>query len=167
MKADLKNEFLNNLNQHTGIIHRVCNSYFRDYTERQDVFQEIVYQLWKSYAAFNNESKFSTWMYKVALNTAIQHIRKDRRTIQKDPINDLSLRIAVVEERAYSNDDMKMLYAAINTLTDVDKAIILLYLDEYSYDEIAIITGITKTNVSVRLVRIKKKLEDKLRNNQR
>ena len=165
MNENLNNEFLEQLNQHAGIIHRICNSYFDDPGERQDVFQEIVYQLWKSYASFNNESRFSTWMYKVALNTAMLYIRKRKKTIQKEPLDDVFLHVAAVEEQSFSKDDMRMLYAAINTLNDVDKAIILLYLEEYSYEEIAAITGITKTNVSVRLVRIRKKLEEKLKNN--
>lgn len=165
MNENLNIEFLEQLNQHAGIIHRICNSYLDDSAERQDVFQEIVYQLWKSYASFNNESKFSTWMYKVALNTAMLHIRKGKHAIQKEPLDDAFLHVAATEEQDFSTDDMRMLYAAINTLNDVDKAIILLYLEEYSYEEIASITGITKTNVSVRLVRIKKKLEEKLKNN--
>ena len=164
MNENLKNEFLKDLNRHTGIIHRVCNSYCSDSHERQDVFQEIVYQLWKSYESFKRESRFSTWMYKVALNTAILHMRKKSKAMQKEPLSDIFLQIASIEEPAYLKDDLKLLYAAINTLTDIDKAIILLYLEEYSYEEIAGITGITKTNVSVRLVRIKKKLEEKLKN---
>jgi len=103
-------------------------------------------------------------MYKVALNTAILHMRKKSKAMQKEPLSDIFLQIASIEEPAYLKDDLKLLYAAINTLTDIDKAIILLYLEEYSYEEIAGITGITKTNVSVRLVRIKKKLEEKLKN---
>ena len=165
MNQDLNDEFLRNLNQHKGIIHGVCNSYFDDPNDRQDIFQEIVYQLWKSFPSFNNKSKFSTWMYKVALNTAILHIRKGERTIHKEPLSDVFLEIAAVKENSSLDDDMRMLYAAINTLSDVDKAIIVLHLEEYNYEEIAAITGITKTNVSVRLVRIRKKLEEKLKNN--
>jgi len=161
MNEDIKNNFLRDLNQYAGIIHRVCNSYFADPDERQDVSQEITYQLWKSYQSFKGDSKFSTWMYKVALNTAMLHIRNKKRNIQNESLNEAAVEIP--DESSGRKDDMRVLYAAINTLDDLDKAIILLYLEEYSYEEIAVMVGITRTNVSVRLVRIKKKLEEKIK----
>ena len=164
MNEDLKNKFLQDLNQYSGIIHRVCNGYFEDPDERQDVFQEIVYELWRSYESFKGEEKFSKWMYKVALNCAMLHIRKRKKTIQKELLDDTSMQVPVAENNLAA--DIHELYAAINALEHLDKAIILLYLDEYSYEEIATITGITKTNVSVRIVRIKKKLEEKLKSKQ-
>lgn len=163
MNEDQKNRFLQDLNQHAGIIHRVCNCYFTDTDERKDVFQEITYQLWKSYASFSGNAKFSTWMYKVALNTAMLHMRSRKKTIHNESLNDLSMLVAAEDNSL--NEDMRALYTAINTLDDVNKAIILLYLEEYSYEEIGVMMGMTKTNISVRLVRIKKKLEEKLKNN--
>jgi RNA polymerase sigma factor (sigma-70 family) len=151
-------QFLSQLQAHAGIIHRICKSYFTGEELRKDVYQEIVYQLWKSYPSFKGLSKFSTWMYRIALNTAITYHRKAERQPEEQRLTDHAERIAagsmeVAEER------VEMLYAAINTLTEIEKAVVLLYLDEHSYEEIATISGMTTTNVSVRLVRIKKKLE--------
>lgn len=163
MNKNLEDQFLNDLNNHIGIVHRVCNVYFKDNDEKSDLYQEIIYQLWKSYPRFNRESKFSTWMYKVAMNTAINQIRKSSRSIKQEPLPDQLPEIPATNEEAKSEEKMKMLYAVINQLSPIDKAIILLYLDDNSYDQIADVTGFTKTNVSVRLVRIKKKLERKLK----
>lgn len=149
-----------------GIVHRVCNAYFfYDSEEREDVLQEIMYQLWKSYPQFSGASKFSTWMYKVALNTAITHVRKNKRMPEKEKLTEQAHQVADINQTNYAEEKIKLLYAGIDTLSPLDKAIILLYLEENSYDEIAAITGLTKSNVSVRLVRIKKALEQKLKNN--
>jgi RNA polymerase sigma-70 factor (ECF subfamily) len=122
-----------------------------------------MYQLWKSYPNFHGESKFATWMYKVALNTAITHVRKSKRAPSMERLTDHYDQIADSHEPVEREVKMNLLYAGISTLTAVDKAIILLYLEENNYDEIATITGLTKTNVSVRLVRIRKALEQKLK----
>ena len=157
-------QFVKDLNQNIGIVHRVCNLYFRyDNDEREDAFQEIMYQLWKSYPDFQRESKFSTWMYRVALNTAITHVRKSKRAPETEKITRASDLVAESSEPMDREERMNFLYAAINALSPVDKAIILLHLEEKSYDEVAAITGLTKTNVSVRLVRIKKVLEERLK----
>jgi len=162
MNSGQEAQFIRELNQHTGIIHRVCRIYFTDPVDRQDVFQEIVYQLWKSYPSFKGESKFSTWMYTVALNTAFSQIRKEKRSIQQEPLHDHLSEITPYQP-SDMEEQMKHLYSAIDTLSMVDKAIVLLYLEDNSYEEIAAVTGLTKTNVSVRLVRIKRKLEEKLK----
>lgn len=163
MNLSLEEQFLEDLNQNMGIIHRVCTTYFfYENEEREDVLQEIIYQLWKSYPSFSGASKFSTWMYKVALNTAITHLRKNKKTPLKEKLTDQFNEVAESNEQSHLEEKMKWLYAAIDTLSEMDKAIILLYLEEHSYEEIATITGLTKTNVSVRLVRIKKALEEKI-----
>jgi RNA polymerase sigma factor (sigma-70 family) len=162
MNSAQETQFVMELNQHTGIIHRVCRIYFTDPIDRQDVFQEIVYQLWKSYPSFKGESKFSTWMYTVALNTAFSQIRKEKRSIQQEPLHDHLSEITPYQQ-SDTEEQMNLLYSAINTLSLMDKAIVLLYLEDNSYEEIAAVTGLTKTNVSVRLVRIKRKLEEKLK----
>jgi len=163
MNENLEDEFLKELNQNIGIIHRVCNVYLNNPDEKKDLFQEIIYQLWKSYPGFNRGSKFSTWMYKVAMNTAISQIRKSSRSIKEEPYPDHLNEISALNEEADPEEKMKMLYAVINLLSPIDKAIILLYLDDNSYGQIAAITGFTKTNVSVRLVRFKKQLEKQLK----
>lgn len=165
MNSGIEDQFLKDLNQNMGIIHRVCRAYFfYEAEEREDVLQEIIYQLWKSYPNFSGAAKFSTWMYKVAINTAITHIRKNKKIPEQETLTDKLNQIAESNEQIHLEEKMKLLYAAIDTLSKVDKAIILLYLEEHSYDEVAGITGLTKTNVSVRLVRIKKALEGKLKN---
>jgi RNA polymerase sigma factor (sigma-70 family) len=151
-------QFLSQLQAHAGIIHRICKSYFTEAELRKDVYQEIVYQLWKSYPSFKGRSKFSTWMYRIALNTAITYHRKAERQPEAQRLTNHSEQIAA-NSMNDEEERVETLYAAINTLTEVEKAIVLLYLDEHSYEEIATISGMTTKNVSVRLVRIKKKLE--------
>ncbi|MBY0480359.1 MAG: sigma-70 family RNA polymerase sigma factor [Chitinophagaceae bacterium] len=161
---NLENEFLKLINLNSGIVHKVSRAYCKDPIDRQDLFQEIIFQLWKSYPTFNGQSKFSTWMYQVALNTAITYFRKGKRNLAKGVLEDYHLNVGVLQEQTIAGDRIEALYTAINTLSAVDKMIILLYLDDKSYEEIALITGLTKSNISVRLVRIKKLLKTKLQN---
>jgi RNA polymerase sigma factor (sigma-70 family) len=167
MHVETETSFLVNLNQNIGIVHRVCHTYFRrDAAEREDVFQDIMYQLWKSYPQFKGESKFSTWMYKVALNTAITHIRRSTRAPRNAELTESVARAPPINEHMSRVEQVHLLHEAIAALTDIDKAIILLHLEDQNYDEIASITGLTRTNVSVRLVRIKRALKDYLQRNQ-
>ena len=167
MHAEPETTFLANLNQNVRIVHGVCHTYFSgDAVEREDVFQDIMYQLWKSYPQFKRESKFSTWMYKVALNTAITHIRRSTRTPRSEELTEPMAQGPDINEHMSRKEELRLLYKAIATLTDIDKAIILLHLEDQNYGEIAGITGLTKTNVSVRLVRIKRALKEYLQGNQ-
>jgi RNA polymerase sigma factor (sigma-70 family) len=167
MHNEAETSFLTNLNQNIGIVHQVCYAYFRhDAMEREDVFQDIMYQLWKSYPQFKGESKFSTWMYRVALNTAITHIRRSTRTPENAELTESIARAPHINEDMSRVEEVRLLHEAIAALTDIDKAIILLHLEDQNYDEIASITGLTKANVSVRLVRIKRALKDYLQRNQ-
>jgi len=167
MHAEPETSFLANLNQNIRIVHGVCHAYFpRDAVEREDVFQDIMYQLWKSYPQFKWESKFSTWMYKVALNTAITHIRRSTRTPRNEELTEPTAHGPDINERMSREEELHLLHEAIAMLTDIDKAIILLHLEDQNYDEIASITGLTRTNVSVRLVRIKQALKEYLQGNQ-
>jgi len=143
------------INANLRIAHKVCNSYFRDPDDRDDAFQEMMYQLWRSYPRFDGRSKFSTWMYGVCLNTALTYKRKLK---ENEPLSGKHEQIAEVTK----DEKTDLLNAAISTLSPINKAIILLYLEEMSYDEIAGITGLTRSNVSVKIVRIKKELKDKL-----
>ena len=166
MHTETEKSFLENLNQNLGIAHQVCHTYFRrDAMEREDVFQDIMYQLWKSYPQFKGESKFSTWMYRVALNTAITHIRRSTRTPQNAELTESVAPAANINDHMGRVDEVRLLHEAIDALNDIDKAIILLHLEDQNYDEIASITGLTKANVSVRLVRIKRALKDYLQKN--
>lgn len=154
-----ENRFLELINQHQVIIHKICRLY-RDLKEdREDLFQEIVFQLWKSVSTFNSRSQFSTWMYRVALSTAIAVYRKKKPGIQYHP--ELPDR---AEEQEQENEQHELLLQAIKKLNDGDKALILLYLEDLSYREIAEITGITENNVGVRLKRIRDKIQQLIKN---
>jgi|SRR5690606_20651033 len=153
--------FVQQINQNLGIAHSVCGIYFTDEDDKSDLIQEMLYQLWKSYPGFDGLSKFSTWMYRVCLNTALTYLRKERK-IKKEK---LSITHHEIPENYPENkeENLRELYQAISTLSSLNKAIVLLYLEDHSYEEISQITGLSKSNVSVRLVRIKKELEIKLK----
>lgn len=157
-KASLENEFLAFVTQNQGIAHKVCNIYCSEKEAKKDLFQEIVFQLWKGYPKFNKQSKITTWMYRVALNTAITFYRKEKRIPQQDSLTEgiYNMSDAISTE---TEEMLKQLYKAIEQLNKIEKALILLYMEENSYEEIAAIVGITKTNVGVKINRIKSKLE--------
>jgi RNA polymerase sigma factor (sigma-70 family) len=155
--------FLEQLNKHLGIAYKISQAYQPDVDERADLFQEMIYQLWRSYPSFTGQAKFSTWMYSVCLNTAMAY-RRTALKRQHQPLAALHEQIPDPPPDP-REDDMHWLLNAITTLPPLNKAIILLYLDDLSYEEIASITGLSKVNVSVRLVRIKKELESRLQTN--
>jgi len=148
--------FSERIEQNQGIIHKITLIYAGNSTDREDLFQEICLQLWKSYDSFREESKFSTWMYRVALNTAISNVRKNKNQIAFEPLPDYK---TIPEKTTEENENLRLLYKAISELNRIEKAIILLWLEEKNYDEIASVIGISTKNVSVKLVRIKRKLE--------
>jgi len=152
-----KKAFSELIEQYQAIIHKVTMVYANGRADREDLFQEICLQLWKSYPNFREEAKFSTWMYRVALNTAISNVRKEKRSLLFEPLRDND---RITEEGNDEKDKVKLLYRAISKLNRIDKAIILLWLEEKNYEEIASIMGTSKNNVSVKLVRIKRKLEE-------
>jgi RNA polymerase sigma-70 factor (ECF subfamily) len=152
----MNTEFIDILNNHRGLIFKVCNIYCADREDRKDLFQEIVLQIWKSLGSFRNESALSTWMYRIALNTAITHLKKQKRSVS--PLSIEGIEIPDINDSDEKEESMKQLFAAIEQLNKIDKSIVLLYLEEKSYDEISDITGLSKTNVGVKLNRIKAKL---------
>ncbi len=151
-------QFVSLIEVNQGIIHKVCHLYRKDTDDRKDLFQEIVIQLWKSFASFRNESKITTWMYRVALNTAIADFRKQKRQPDKFPLSETISEKIELEEDAEKQESIRQLYAAIEQLTDIEKGIIMLYLEEYEYEEIAEIVGITQNYVRVKMNRIREKL---------
>ncbi|MFB0554724.1 MAG: RNA polymerase sigma factor [Phycisphaerae bacterium] len=157
-----KSRFLELIEQNQDIIHKICGLYARNTDDRRDLSQEIVCQLWKSYQSFRGDSKFTTWMYKVALNTALLNSRRNQCRVRtenlKDHHGDILVEVAVQEKHGM----ISRLYEAINQLRALDRAIILLYLEQFTYREISEFIGISESNVSVRLVRIKKKLKELL-----
>ena len=152
--------FLDLLNQHIGIAYKISQAYESDPDERADLLQEMIYQVWRSYASFTKQAKFSTWMYSVCLNTALAY----RRVVRKRQHQTLIPRDEQIPDPPPDNREeaIQGLFKAIATLSPLNKAIVLLYLEDLSYQEIATITGLSKANVSVRLVRIKKELESRL-----
>ncbi|WP_020532833.1 RNA polymerase sigma factor [Flexithrix dorotheae] len=155
----LEQKFTSVITKHQGIIHKVCGMYCHHPEERKDLFQEIISQLWRSFPSFRGDSMVSTWMYRVALNTAISSFRKESKRKDKESINERIFQIPISKPNEDKEEKLKYLYKAIGLLSKVEKAIIMLYLEEHSYEEIAQITGITKTNVGVKINRIKSKLQ--------
>lgn len=152
--------FIELVNQHIGIPHKICSAYTFDQAEHEDLFQEMMFHLWRSFEKFEGRSKFTTWMYQVCLNTALTYKRK--REIRKtEPLRLQHMQIA--EDATVLNEDLEALSSAIAELAPLNKAIALLYLDELTYEEIAEVTGLSVSNVGVRLVRLKKELAKKLK----
>jgi len=154
----LEKEFLKIIRENQGIIHKVCSVYCNDEEDRNDLFQEILAQLWKSFPSFRNESKISTWMYRVALNTAITSYRKSKKQQGFARLTVANLQIAEEMQSQDISEDIMLLRKAVDRLTGIEKPIILLFLEDKSYEEIAEITGITQNYVRVKMNRIKKKL---------
>ena len=155
----LEKEFVQIISQNQGIIHKVCSIYCDSEEDRRDLFQEILTQLWKSFPSFRSESKFSTWMYRVALNTAITSFKKSKRQPVQSGIEIENFQLAEEEYDHETEMQIKLLHKAIAHLSGVEKSIILLYLENKKYEEIAEITGITQNYVRVKMNRIKKKLK--------
>lgn len=150
-----ESDFLQLIHAHQGIIHKICFLYCHDHTDKQDLYQEIVMQLWKSFPSFKGGAAFSTWMYRVALNTAITSTKKLRSWLRAGSVQESHYE---TEKSFELSEDVKILYRAISHLNKTERGIILLWLEEKSYEEIAETFGITVKNVSVKLVRIKNKL---------
>ncbi len=152
-------KFLQLIDQHQGIIHKMCRLYQNSKEDQEDLFQEIVFQLWKSVSTFSGKAKFSSWMYRVALNTAIGSFRKNKpNIIIASALPDKP------EVHQESEEQREQLFVALKKLNDADKALIALYLEDLSYEEISEITGITENNVGVKLNRIKNKIQQLLKN---
>lgn len=150
-----ENQFVKHfLVENQAIIYKICRAYSNSDEEFHDLTQEVAFQLWKSKDRFENKSKLSTWVYRVALNVCMSFIRSNR--IKTVEINHADA-IANSEE---SKDELDILYTALKRLPENDKAIILLHLEGHKYQEIAEIMGLSNTNVGVRITRIRKKLKE-------
>ncbi|NOQ75891.1 MAG: sigma-70 family RNA polymerase sigma factor [Crocinitomix sp.] len=150
--------FLKLLKEHRGILKKVTKIYMDNQADREDLEQEIIFQLWRSYERFTGKSKFSTWMYRVALNTAITYFKKEKRRVDKNSINDN------VDIKADEHDDTKdsqlvYFYKAVQELNKVEKALILLFIEGQSHKEIGENLGLTEGNARVKLNRTKKKIQ--------
>jgi RNA polymerase sigma-70 factor, ECF subfamily len=158
----LKEEFLEILTNYQGILHKVNLIYFRNKTDREDNFQEIIYQLWKSFPTLQNRSSIGSWIYAVSINTSISRLKKESRIEYREKLPELIDKIDLAEELSINNS-LQLLLKAIYNLHETDKSIMLLYLEEKSYDEIAEIIGISKSNVGVRINRAKENLKQTLK----
>ena len=159
-----KETFLQLLEEHKGIIIKICNAYCQAKDDKEDLSQEIIYNLWKAFANYTPDHKFSTWLYRVALNVAISYYRKEKRSLQYTPYDE---NLIVFSEEGYNKElegNLLLLQQFIFELKEIDKSIMLLYLDDKSYHEIAEITGISETNVATKINRIKTNLKAKFSN---
>jgi len=158
VNKDLEHKFVTELQDNQNIVHKVCTLYTNDRDSHNDLFQEITIQLWKAYPKFRGDAKFSTWMYRVALNTAITLYRKRKRRIDTADYESIIFRIKAEEYDETEELQLKLMYKAVKQLNDVDKALVFLYLEDKNYAEISETLGITEVNARVKMNRIKTKL---------
>ena len=159
MNVQLSEDFVTTLENKKGIIYKIANSYCKDLDDRQDLIQEITIQLWKSFDKYNGIAKFSTWMYRIALNTAISFYRKDnRRKGFHIPLSETVIQTTSEVLHDEKEVSLGLLEKFIKELNELDRALMILYLEEKSQNEIAEIVGITVSNVSTKIGRIKERL---------
>lgn len=158
MNKELEHSFVTQLEENQNIVHKICRLYTNDSDAHNDLFQEITIQLWRAFPKFRGESKFSTWMYRVALNTAITLYRKSKRRIQTQDFEGVSFKISSVPYDDTEEQQLKLMYSAVKDLNDIDKALVFLYLEDKNYKEISETLGITEVNARVKMNRIKEKL---------
>jgi RNA polymerase sigma factor (sigma-70 family) len=150
--TEVQERFQDLVDEHRKVLYKICNSYCRNRDDREDLAQEIVVQLWRSFKTYDGRCQFSTWMYRVALNVAISFYRREGvRTGHglAEPLLD------VADERENQSDDIRLLYESIEKLDPLNKALILLYLDGHSYAEIGQVLGISVTNAATKIGRLK------------
>ncbi|HVW99932.1 MAG TPA: sigma-70 family RNA polymerase sigma factor [Candidatus Babeliaceae bacterium] len=151
-------EFEELVKEHELLIRKVCRVYAREWQDKQDLFQEIVIQLWKSYPTFKGQSRISTWMYKVAIYTAISGLRKQKNLIRYAEPGTLPQSASDVQYDDTKDKQLEYLYKAIAQLNEIEKAIVMLYLEDKSYADMEEILGIGEGNLRVKMSRIKDKL---------
>lgn len=163
--------FTADIQQHQALIFKVCHLYCNSQEDKQDLFQEIVFQLWKSYPSFRGEAKFTTWLYRIALNTAITSIRKNKLNrlttyvdswpVQLHRVGQFTEggQLAGADRGREIGEQVEQLNRAMTHLNDIEKSIVLLYLEERSYEEMEDILGISQNNLRVKMNRIKEKLK--------
>ena len=155
--SGLQERFQTLVDEHRKILYKICHSYCRDRDPREDLAQEILVQLWRSFGRFDGRCRFSTWMYRIALNAAISFYRRESARTQC-VISDEARLLEAAGETDNPPEDVQLLYRFIDGLDALNKALILLYLDEQSYREIADVLGISETNVATKINRLKNKM---------
>ncbi|MBY0541976.1 MAG: sigma-70 family RNA polymerase sigma factor [Sphingobacteriaceae bacterium] len=159
-----KEDFLSIIDANKRIIFKICNSYCKNADDREDLAQEVIFQLWRSWSSFNANYKLSTWMYRITLNVAISFYRKERKTTETVLMGDHVIEIADEQIEESLETNLNALQQFINELKPLDKALMILYLEEKPQKEIAEIMGITSTNVATKIGRIKEQLKQKFNN---
>jgi RNA polymerase sigma-70 factor (ECF subfamily) len=156
---DLEHKFISEFQKHQNIVHKVCRIYTNNQEAHNDLFQEITIQLWKAYPKFRGDSKLSTWMYRIGLNTAITLYRKSKRSIKTQDFDTVLHKIESTNYDDTEEDQLKIMYKAIQLLSDIEKALIFLYLEDKNYKEISETLGISEVNARVKMNRIKTRLK--------
>jgi RNA polymerase sigma-70 factor (ECF subfamily) len=159
LNKELEHNFVALLEEHQNIVHKVCRLYTNNQDAHNDLFQEITIQLWKAFPKFRGDAKFSTWMYRVGLNTAITLYRKSKRTINTYEIEPFQFKLKAEEYDDTEEQQLKLLYAAVHQLNDIEKALVFLYLEDKDYGEISETLGISEVNARVKMNRVKTKLK--------
>jgi RNA polymerase sigma-70 factor (ECF subfamily) len=159
MNEDLEKSFVKQLRENQNIIHKICRLYTSGDDAHKDLFQEITIQLWKAFPKFRGDSKFSTWAYRVALNTAITLYRKSTKSIQTTDYDKHQFFISQEEYNFEEEERIKLMYQAVHQLNDIEKALVFMYLEDKDYTEIAETLGISEVNARVKMNRIKGKLK--------
>jgi len=157
-----KQNFIQIIDTNQGIINSLCKSYYISSEDQKDAFQDIVLQLWKSFESFRGESDISTWIYRVSLNTILTKVRKEKRKVTTESIGDTELSVSA----AMADGDIELLNMVIQSLKNLDKAMVILFLEGYKNKEISQILNLTPTNVSTRLNRVRATLKTKFKNQQ-
>ncbi|MBN2667593.1 MAG: sigma-70 family RNA polymerase sigma factor [Bacteroidales bacterium] len=155
-----KEKFIKVIKENQNLIYKICYSYCSNTEDRKDLEQEILFQIWRSFSKFDNRVKVSTWIYRIALNTAISFYRKDVKNKRND-YDSVIISLETYELDSEQDENLTLLFGFIEELKRLDKALILLYLDDMKYKEMAEILGISESNVATKINRIKLKLKEK------
>lgn len=157
-KREVEKQFEKHIGEHELLLHKVCHIYAYTNADRQDLFQEMVIQLWKAYPSFKGDSKLSTWMYRIAINTAITSLRKQKSFITSYEPNSFPEQASDDSAGMEQEEKLEQLYKAVEQLNAIEKAIVMLYMEDRSYLEMEDILGISEGTLRVKMNRIKEKL---------
>lgn len=157
-KSDVELEFELKLKEYKLLIYKVCRIYANTPNAVQELYQDIIIQLWKSYPKFRGEAKFSTWLYRIAINTALISLSRPKRILEYSDVELYNVQIPDEDDTGLKDQQQEQLYLAIQQLNDIEKSIVMLYLEDRSYDEMEDILGISNATLRVKMNRIKEKL---------
>jgi RNA polymerase sigma-70 factor, ECF subfamily len=159
MSMTIQQEFLQEIDAHKALVYKICRVYCREQQDHEDLFQEIIIQCWKAYPQFRRESKFSTWLYRIALNTAIAGLRKKKVSTAAYEPEKIEHSLAEESYEQEKEEQLKKLYSSLQQLSEVERALVMLYLEEKSYEEMEEILGISSGALRTKMSRVKDKLK--------